>query len=132
MRRIYLCDDAPDYRRLLREILTAEEDLEVVGEGCNGRECVDDASREHPDVILLDVNMPVMDGLEALPRLREVAPETQVLVLSTAPPTHGFEERAVELGAVGYLQKPVDIFALPGAMREKVSALDRRAVPRAA
>ena len=131
MRRIYLCDDAPDYRRLLREILGAEEDLEVVGEGCNGRECVDDARRDHPDVILLDVNMPVMDGLEALPCLRKVAPETQVLILSTAPAA-GVEERAMELGAVGYLQKPVDIFALPGAVREKVAALDRRSAPRAA
>ena len=131
MPRIYLCDDAPDYRRLIREVLSAEPDIEVVGEGGNGSECVHAVADHHPDVILLDLQMPVMDGFQALPRLRETSPETQVLILSTAPPEE-VEERAVELGAVGYLQKPVDIFTLPGAMREKVTALDRRTTPRAA
>jgi DNA-binding NarL/FixJ family response regulator len=131
MRRVYLCDDAPDYRRLIREVLSAEQDIEVVGEGCNGRECLEHVKADHPDVILLDVNMPVLGGLEALPCLRKVAPETEVLILSTAPAPE-FEERAKELGAVGYLQKPVNVFDLPGAMRAKTPALDRRTTPRAA
>jgi DNA-binding NarL/FixJ family response regulator len=131
MRRIYLCDDAPDYRRLLREVLAGEADLEVVGEGCNGRECLDEAPAHHPDVILLDVSMPVMDGFEALPALRESLPAAEVLVLSTGA-APDFEDRAIELGATGYLQKPMNVFDLPGAMRAKVAALDRRSRPRAA
>lgn len=131
MRRIYLCDDAPDYRRLLREVLTAEDDLEVVGEGCNGRECLDQAPAQNPDVIVLDVNMPVMDGFEALPALLAALPGAQVLVLSTGA-APDFEERAMELGAAAYLQKPMNVFDLPGAMRAKVAALDRRTTPRAA
>lgn len=131
MRRVYLCDDAPDYRRLLREVLAAEEDLEVVGESGNGRQCLDDAPDSHPDVIVLDVNMPVMNGFEALPALREALPEAQVVVLSTGP-APDFEDRALALGAAAYLEKPMNVFDVVGAMREKVSMLDRRSIRRAA
>lgn len=124
-RRIYLCDDAADYRRLLREVFAGEADLEVVGEGANGRECIENIARERPDVILLDINMPVMDGFAALPCLRKIAPDADVLVLSTAA-TPELEERALELGAVGYVQKPVDVFELPGTLRAKAPKLDRR------
>lgn len=131
MPRIYLCDDAPGYRRLVREVLASEADIQIVGEGSDGCRCLDDVAAQHPDVVVLDLDMPGMGGLEALPRLRRLAPETAVLVLSTAP-GEDFEERAIELGATAYLQKPTDVLTLAGAMREKVPALDRRSAPRAA
>jgi DNA-binding NarL/FixJ family response regulator len=129
MPRVYLCDDAPDYRLLMREVLSTEDDIEIVGEGCNGEECVTQAPDLAPDVILLDVNMPRLNGLQALPQLREIMPDTEVLVLSSAE-AGDIEERALRMGATGYLQKPMNVFGLAGAMRGKLRALDRRSSPR--
>lgn len=130
MPRVYLCDDAPDYRLLVREVLSGEADIEIVGESCNGEECVSEAPDLAPDVIFLDVNMPRLGGLQALPRLRQALPEAEVLILSSAEPAE-LEERALRLGASGYLQKPMNALALAGAVRQKVRALDRRTRPRA-
>ena len=73
--RVMICDDEPSLRTLLRIALGLEPDLEVVAEAANGREAIDLAEQHRPDVILLDLAMPVMDGLEALPKLRAVAPD---------------------------------------------------------
>jgi DNA-binding NarL/FixJ family response regulator len=118
--RIYLCDDAREYRALLRAVLTAEEGLMVVGEGGDGGFCLDDAARTAPDVILLDVNMPGTNGLDALPRLRDAMPGTAVIMLTTAP-AHEVEASALERGAAGYIQKPHNILDLPGMIREKLA-----------
>ncbi len=102
-----ICDDEPSLRALLRIALGLEPDLEVVAEAADGREAIDLAEQHQPDVILLDLAMPKMDGLEALPKLREVVPDTKVVVFS------GFQEsllerQAHELGAVAYVEKGVD------------------------
>ncbi|MCW2991875.1 MAG: cheY [Solirubrobacterales bacterium] len=121
MPRIYLCDDQRDYRMLLKAVLTKAEGLDVVGEGGDGGFCIEDAAKTEPDVILLDVNMPGMDGIDALPHLREAMPGTKIIMLTTAPPEQ-CEERALARGASGFIQKPQNIFDLPGMIREKLAA----------
>jgi YesN/AraC family two-component response regulator len=103
--RILIADDAPDIRLLLKMYLT-DSRLEVVGEATNGAEAVEMAGTEKPDAIILDLAMPVMDGLEAIPLIKKASPDTKIVVLS------GFDadrmaERAMGLGAETYLQKGV-------------------------
>jgi len=103
--RILIADDAPDIRLLLRMYLT-DTRLEVIGEATNGAEAVELAGSEKPDAVILDLAMPVMDGLEAIPLIKEASPGTKIVVLS------GFDadkmaERALGLGAETYLQKGV-------------------------
>lgn len=102
--RAVLVDDVPELRRLLRNVLEWSERFEVVGEANHGRAAIDLAGEVKPDLVLLDISMPVMDGMEALPRLLEVSPGSKVVMLS------GFEaERlgraAIEMGAADYVEK---------------------------
>jgi YesN/AraC family two-component response regulator len=103
--RILIADDAPDIRLLLKMYLT-DSRLEVIGEATNGAEAVEMAGSEKPDAVILDLAMPVMDGLEAIPLIKKASPGTKIVVLS------GFDadrmaERAMSLGAETYLQKGV-------------------------
>ena len=118
--RVLICDDEPNYRFLLRAVLEPEGAV-IVGEAGDGRECVALAAELEPDYIVLDLNMPGMDGLTALPKLREVAPRAQVVVLSTAQPEEAADSVA-RLGARGFVHKPADIFAVPGELRRAVAA----------
>jgi DNA-binding NarL/FixJ family response regulator len=104
--RVLLCDDSPQIRELVRVVLELEGN-EVVSEAENGREAVDEAERLQPDVVLLDLSMPVMDGLEALPEIKRVAPRARIVVLS------GFDNdrlvsQALALGADRYVPKGGD------------------------
>jgi DNA-binding NarL/FixJ family response regulator len=119
--RVYLCDDAEDYRALLRVVLGGEDDLDVVGEASDGRACLEGVTQAEPDVVLLDLNMPGMDGFEALPLLRRAIPRAKVLVLSTGGAAD-CEQQAVELGAAAYIEKPSDVFELPATIRAKLAA----------
>ena len=101
--RVLLCDDCAPVRELVRLVLEVEG-IQVVGEVGDGGAAIEEAGRCQPDVVLLDLSMPTMDGLEALPEIRRVAPQARVVVLS------GFDnplivERALELGAVRYVEK---------------------------
>ncbi|MHB1855087.1 MAG: response regulator transcription factor [Acidimicrobiales bacterium] len=80
--RVVLVDDTPDVRRVISAMLAHDGRFQVVGEAGNGREGVDLAGRLQPDLVLLDLAMPVMDGLTALPLIREAATGTKVVVLS--------------------------------------------------
>lgn len=82
VRRVLVVDDAEDLRFLLRMTLDRSEGLEVVGEAADGVEAVEQARALRPDVVLLDVAMPRMDGLQALPLIREAVPGVRVIVLS--------------------------------------------------
>lgn len=103
-----VCDDQGGFRRLVVVVLGLEPGLEVVGEAGDGREAVALAERLQPDVLLLDVAMPEMDGLEALPQVREVSPETQVVMLTGMTAT-SVRERALAAGACAYIEKGIDI-----------------------
>lgn len=104
--RVLVVDDTPDIRELVALTLevTGGGDFEVVGQAGDGREAITQAERLRPDLVLLDLAMPIMDGLEALPAIRRAVPGAKVLVLS------GFNARelgaeALEAGASGYMEK---------------------------
>src|SRR5262249_9777886 len=80
--RVVVADDFEDMRILIRVLLTASGRFIVMGEGATGREAVELSAAHRPDVVLLDLAMPEMDGLEALPLILAVSPESKVVVLS--------------------------------------------------
>ncbi|WP_033310982.1 response regulator transcription factor [Streptomyces iakyrus] len=114
--KVLLVDDHQVVRRGLRTFLEVQDDIEVVGEAADGTEGVDRAEELKPDVILMDVKMPGMDGVDALRRLRELANPARVLVVTSFT-----EQRtvvpALRAGAAGYVYKDVDPDALAGAIR---------------
>jgi DNA-binding NarL/FixJ family response regulator len=102
--RVLIADDHPVVRTGLLGMLVAEPDLDPVGEAANGDEAVALAARLRPDVVLMDLRMPLLDGAAATARIREAAPATKVLVLTTYDSDADIV-RAVEAGATGYLLK---------------------------
>jgi len=102
--RILIADDHPVVRTGLQGMLAGEGDFEVVGEARDGREAVDKAAFLEPDVILMDLRMPVLDGVAATELIRAGRSETQVLILTTYD-TDGDILRALDVGAVGCLLK---------------------------
>jgi DNA-binding NarL/FixJ family response regulator len=110
LRRVLIADDVDDLRMLLRLSLERSGRFDVVAEACDGVEAIEQARQHQPDIVVLDLSMPNLDGLEALPQILAVAPGARVLVLS------GFEARrmapaALAAGAVAYVEKG-DILAL--------------------
>ena len=101
--RILLVDDHPITRDALGALLS-QHGFDVVGEASDGAEAIELARLHRPELVLLDLSMPGMDGLEALPKLRQAAPETEVVVL-TASGTEGNLLAAIRGGAAGYLLK---------------------------
>jgi DNA-binding NarL/FixJ family response regulator len=102
--RVLVVDDHPVVRSGLVGLLDVEDDLEVVGEAGNGAEAVVRVAALAPDVVLMDLRMPAMDGAEATGRILAEHPQTKVLVLTTYD-TDADIVRAVEAGATGYLLK---------------------------
>ena len=121
---IVVVDDAVEVRTLVRTRLTLSREFEVVGEGASGLEAIELAERMQPDVLLLDVSMPGMDGLEALPRVRAVSPSTQVVMYSGFT-EEGLSDRCRSLGATAFVEKSnslgtlaADLLAVLGAERD--------------
>ena len=102
--RVLLADDLADIRLVMRLLLEADGRAEVVGEATDGAEAVRLASELRPDAVILDLRMPGMDGVQALPLIREASPGTVVVALS-ALPVSPMTERAISLGA-SYVRKP--------------------------
>ena len=102
--RVVLADDTAEYRQLLRLILEQDGRFEVVAEAADGAEAVRFCASERPDVVVLDLAMPVLDGLQAIPQIRAGSPETAIVVLS------GFargqlDGQALASGASRYVEK---------------------------
>lgn len=106
--RILLVDDASDVRALVRTKLRLSRRFEVVAEAATGREAVSLAVEHAPDLVLLDVSMPDMDGLETLRRIRETAPEVTVVMFSGFE-EHGLADRARQLGAADFVEKSTTV-----------------------
>lgn len=104
MIEVLVADDQAMVRSGLRLILEAESDIVVSGEAQNGEEAVRLARRDHPDVVLMDVRMPVMDGLEATRQITESSPDTRVIVLTTFN-IDDYVYGALRAGASGFLLK---------------------------
>jgi DNA-binding NarL/FixJ family response regulator len=114
--RLLIADDHPVVRDGLRAMLATQPDMELVGEAATGTEAVTQARGMRPDVVLMDLQMPGLDGPGAIATLREQAPEVRVLVLTTYG-TDADITRAVDAGATGYLLKDAPREQLFGAIR---------------
>ena len=115
--RVLLVDDHTVVRSGLGFFLMAFDDLELVGEASDGREAIDACDRLSPDVVLMDLIMPVMDGAEATKAIRRKHPEIQVVAL-TSFKEQDLVQRALEAGAIGYLLKNVGADELANAIRQ--------------
>lgn len=104
MIRILLVDDDPLVRAGLSMMIQSADDLEVVGEAADGNEVVSAVARHRPDVVLMDIRMPVLDGLQATQRLQRSADPPRVIVLTTFD-VDDFVFRALQAGAAGFLLK---------------------------
>lgn len=114
--RILLADDHTVVRKGIRMILSAQPDLEVVAEAKNGHEAVAEAERTLPDVVIMDVNMEGLNGIEGARRIGDVSPRTRVLALSMHRDAVYVREM-LRAGAKGYLVKDADDDALLDAVR---------------
>ena len=114
---VVVCDDVPELRELARMALEEAGDMKVVAEAGDGREAIDLIERHQPDVVVLDLSMPEMDGLEAIPLIHQVAPVTEIVVFS------GFEEGrvadvALQLKASRYVRKGASLDELRHAVKD--------------
>jgi DNA-binding NarL/FixJ family response regulator len=114
---VLLADDNMLVRRDIREILETEDDLELVGEANNGREAVAMVKKLHPALVLMDVAMPLLNGLQATRQILKAVPATKVLILS-AHSDEAYIVEAVKSGAMGYLIKQTSADSVCTAIRE--------------
>jgi DNA-binding NarL/FixJ family response regulator len=117
MIRVLVADDHPVVQHGLCTMLELEDDIDVIGRAADGGEAVSQAFSLQPDVILLDVQMPVMDGIEALRRIRAQDPEARVIVLTTYR-NEDYIFPSLQAGARGYLLKDATREELAGAIRQ--------------
>jgi CheY-like chemotaxis protein len=124
--KVLIVDDNEDVRGLLR-IAFARAEIKVVGAASGSGEALELAQRDQPDIVLLDVNLPGIAGLDILPLLREQCPQTRVVMFS-AQCGHAVIETARERGAVGFVEKGVSMKSVISHLREVVAAPDGRTV----
>ena len=115
--RVLVVDDAANLRELLTVLLDVEDDFEVVGTAADGVQALEKAEALAPDIVLLDLAMPVMDGLQALPGLRERLPSARIVIFS------GFEHEALArealaAGADAYIEKGTSVMQLVARLRQ--------------
>lgn len=115
--RVMIVDDHAILRMGLASLLGTKKDIEVVGDAADGESALKKAAKLKPDVILMDLMMPGMDGVEATRRVREAVPESHVLILTTFGTADGIAH-ALEAGAVGAVMKNVDFPELVAAIRK--------------
>ncbi len=112
-----LIDDSEDLLLLVRTALERNGHFSIVAEAADGEEGVAAVKEACPDLVLLDIAMPVMDGLQALPLIREACPDTIVVMLSAFGDASGMPQRAMSMGANGYIHKDGRIQAIPEQLR---------------
>ena len=125
---VLLVDDHAVLLDGLRFLLEAQGDIQVVGTASNGQEAVEKALIECPDVILMDISMPVMNGIEATKQISDFCKRTKVAILSMHH-TAEFRQRALEAGAAGYLMKDsagTELIAAIRAMHEGKSYFSQK------
>jgi DNA-binding NarL/FixJ family response regulator len=115
--RVLVVDDAANLRELLTLLLESEDDFEVVGTASDGAKAIEAAEQLNPDIVLLDLAMPVLDGMQALPKLRSQLPDARIVIFS------GFDqgplvEEAMKIGADAYLEKGASVTSLVSMLRE--------------
>lgn len=114
--RLVIVDDDEQTRRMVKIMLSMEDDYAVVGEAGDGTTAVAVARDQQPDIVLLDLEMPGMDGLLAIPEIRQVAPSAKIAVLSAFPDPFTLAD-ALSRGADTYLDKATNLAELPMLLR---------------
>ena len=115
--RIMIVDDHEVIRQGFTVFLKAFADLTLVGEATNGEEAVEVCGQVNPDVILMDMMMPVMDGVKAITIIRAQQPTVQIIALTSFTENNELVQQALQAGAIGYLFKDVSIDELARAIR---------------
>lgn len=125
--RVLIVDDIPETRENIRKLLQFENDFEVVGIGRTGREGIELTKETKPDVVLMDINMPDIDGIAATESIRKINPFTQIVILSVQGDPN-YMRRAMMAGARDFLTKPPSVDELNSAIRRAgMMAHDERA-----
>jgi two-component system response regulator NreC len=114
--RVLLADDHTLFRKGLASLLLKQPDVEVVGEAGDGWQCLDLAKETSPDIVLMDITMPGLSGIEATRQIKQILPETRVLLL-TIHDREDYLFAGLQAGASGYLLKGVDLPELMTALR---------------
>jgi pilus assembly protein CpaE len=127
---LLIVDDIPETRENLRKLLYFEPDIDIVGLASNGEEAIGLASALQPDIVLMDINMPDMDGIAASEQIRRAAPVTQVIMMSVQSEAD-YLRRSMLAGAMDFLTKPFTSEELVGSIRRvhEVGARRRTAMP---
>ena len=127
---VMIVDDSAVIRGIFRRTLEAEPTIEVVASASNGQQAVDALAKKRVDVVVLDIEMPVMDGMTALPKLLEIAPGVKVIMASTLTEKNAaISLEALQKGAADYIPKPTAKYEIHSAdnfkreLVEKIMAL---------
>jgi two-component system response regulator NreC len=118
--KVLICDDHAVVRAGLRLILEKEKDFQLVGEAETAEQAIELAARYQPELILMDITLPGMKGLEAIPRLLAIAPEARVVIL-TVHDDEAYFFQALQKGAAGYILKGASVSEILAAMRLVIS-----------
>jgi len=116
MIKVLLVDDHGLVRAGLKRVLEEEADMHVIGEACSGQEAVQEFNTKCPDVVVMDISMPDMDGLEAAKKLLSLHHDARILVLTMHPEEH-YAVRTLKAGCLGYVTKGVSTRQLRDAVR---------------
>jgi DNA-binding NarL/FixJ family response regulator len=119
--RLCLVDDVREFRQLMRFGLQEDPRIEIVGEADDGTGALDVVTSLRPDVVLLDLSMPGLDGLEVIEALRQSTPDTRIVVLSGFAASR-MEQAALDRGAVVYLEKGAPLAEIRQAVHEAAAA----------
>jgi two-component system, chemotaxis family, protein-glutamate methylesterase/glutaminase len=125
--RVLVCDDSVVIRRLVADVLASDPEIEVVGTAVNGKNALDKLPLLKPDIITLDVEMPVMDGLQTLVELRKITKKLPIIMFSTLTERGaGATLDALERGASDYVTKPANV----GSVSESMEAVRSQLIPK--
>lgn len=114
--KVLIVDDHPLVRDGLKNLLLVFDDLSMIGEAVNGRQALEFCQKTLPDVILMDILMPIMNGIEATRAILAQYPQTKILIL-TSYPEDDMVQKSLEAGAISYILKDIPIDALADAIR---------------
>lgn len=115
--RVLLCDDAEGFRALMRVSLAEDPTIEIVGEAADGEAGVEATAELQPDVVLLDMSMPRMGGLQAIPKMRRRAPRTSIIGLSSLSAAR-MAAPSKQIGAHSYLEKGTELADIRAAIHD--------------